>query len=149
MLNISELIKNAMMSKNEVKLRVYRAIKSEILNFKTAKNASEYNKQAEINLLKKMCKQRKDSIEQYSKANREDLVQNEQVELEIIESLLPSPKSLYEVELEFLSWWRSKKLQNEKFTKKHMGSAIKYLKDKFPYNEGKDISKLVKELIEE
>ena len=43
-----------------------------------------------ITVLDKMCKQRRESIEQYEKANRDDLAQQEAFELEIIKSYLPA-----------------------------------------------------------
>ena len=54
MINIDELIKTSMKSGNKVSLETYKLIKAKILEFKTQKNAPEYNEAAEISLLQKM-----------------------------------------------------------------------------------------------
>ena len=83
------LIKESMLAKNEVRTRTLRLIKAEFMKFETAKNATELNESAETNILKAMIKQRNQSIEQYTEANRFDLVEQEKLEIEIIESFLP------------------------------------------------------------
>lgn len=83
------LIKKAMLSKNQVELNVLRLIKTEFMKFETAKNAGELNDAAEINILKGMVKQRNQSIEEYTKAGRMDLVEKEKAEIEVIETFLP------------------------------------------------------------
>lgn len=83
------MIMEAMKSKDEIRLRVLRLIKTEFMKFETTKNASELNDSAEINILKAMIKQRNQSIEEYTKANRMDLVDSEKAEIEIIETFLP------------------------------------------------------------
>mgnify|MGYP003648267849 CR=1 FL=1 len=46
-----------------------------------------------LSVLDKMCKQRRESIEQFGKASRDDLIAIEQAELEIIQTYLPEPLS--------------------------------------------------------
>ena len=53
MMNIDLMILQAMKDKQQGKVKTYRAIKSEIQTFKTAKNAKPYDEAAEITLLKK------------------------------------------------------------------------------------------------
>ena len=71
-MNIDLMILQAMKDKQQGKVKTYRAIKSEIQTFKTAKNAKPYDEAAEITLLKKMIKQREDSIQQYTDAGRKN-----------------------------------------------------------------------------
>ena len=58
MIDIDKLISKAQKEHNNLELNVYRAIKAEIINFKTAKHAKLYDEKAEIKLLQKMVKQK-------------------------------------------------------------------------------------------
>ena len=151
MLEIDKMILSAMKDKNDVKLKVSRAIKAEILSFKTAKNAKKYDDLAEIDLLKKMCKQRKDSIQQYKEACREDLVQSESLELEELNKLLPKPVDASTIEFELTNYCilELKLLKNDevKIPKSKMGICIKHLKEMFPYEDGGRLSKIVKQYV--
>ena len=91
-------IKEAMKAKEQDKLRALRAIKSMILLAETEKGAGgELTTDAEMKLLTKAAKQRKDSLELYKEQNRDDLAEKEADELEVINSYLP--KQLSEEEL--------------------------------------------------
>lgn len=89
MMNIDLMILQAMKDKQQGKVKTYRAIKSEIQAFKTAKNAKPYDEIAEISLLKRMIKQREDSIQQYTDAGRKDLADLENIELIYLKELIP------------------------------------------------------------
>ena len=143
MLDINKLIAEAMKEHREVDLRVYRSLKSEILNYKTAKNAKPYDASAEMAILKKMAKQHEDSILQYSQASRDDLVQSEQVELDVIKSLLPSPVAASKVIRWCEDWITSQNFEGNKIPKKSMGVAIKTLQAQFPANNSKDLVQVV------
>lgn len=87
---IMDRLKEAMKAKDEVALRTLRAIKAAILLEKTSEGFSgDMTEQAEISLLQKMAKQRKESIAIFKEKGREDLAQNEQVELDFIQQFLP------------------------------------------------------------
>lgn len=157
MLNINELIKQALKSHNKTELLVYQAIKAEILNYKTAKNAKPYDETAEISILKKMVKQRKDSEKQYLEAGREDLATKEHNESEVIKKLLPEPVNESEIRSELynyglsVGWSRAAPMGKGirernliiQIPKKEMGNTIKYLKSKFPQADGKIIADIV------
>lgn len=158
MITIDELIKNAMKSHNKEELLVYQAIKTEIINYKTAKNAKPYDEAAEISILKKMAKQREDSEKQYLEAGREDLAVKEHNESEVIKKLLPEPVTQSEIMLVLWEWANSKGLlvqfnenpnnfSEPRIPKKEMGNAIKHIKSKFPQADGKMISEIVKEYL--
>ena len=71
-------LKAAMLAKDEAALRSLRAIKAAILLAKTAEGATgEMSSEAEIKLLQKMVKQRKDSLEIFQQQNRPELAQKE------------------------------------------------------------------------
>lgn len=158
MINIDELIKNAMKSHNKTELLVYQAIKTEIINYKTAKNAKPYVEASEISILKKMVKQREDSEKQYLEAGRKDLAAKEHDESEIIKKLLPKPATQSDIMLVLWEWANSKGLlvqfnenpnnfSEPRIPKKEMGNAIKYIKDILPQADGQLISNVVKEYL--
>ena len=91
-------IKVAMLAKEKDTLTALRAIKSAILLAETEKGAVEQlASDAEIKLLQKAAKQRKESAEVFASQNRPDLAEKELGELAIIERYLP--KQLSEEEL--------------------------------------------------
>lgn len=91
-------IKDAMRAKDADRLRALRAIKSMILLEETSgSNSGTLSADAEMKILMKAAKQRKDSLEVYVAQNRPDLAEKEQVELTIIEEFLP--KQLSDAEL--------------------------------------------------
>lgn len=93
-LTIENGIKDAMRAKDADRLRALRAIKSMILLEETSgSNTGEISADAEMKILMKAAKQRKDSLEVYIAQNRPDLADKEQVELTIIEEFLPEQLS--------------------------------------------------------
>lgn len=87
-------MKDAMKSKNEAALRGLRAIKAEIIKAKTEPGSNgEINEDAEVKLLQKLVKQRRDSLEIFTAQAREDLAKKEREEIEIIEKFLPQQLS--------------------------------------------------------
>lgn len=101
-MNLEEKImaemKEAMKAKDEALLRGLRAIKAEIIKAKTEPGANgQISAEAELKLLQKLVKQRKDSLEIYQQQNRTDLATKEQEEITVIEKFLPqqlSPEAL-------------------------------------------------------
>jgi len=95
---INNDIKTAMMAKDEAGLRAVRAIKSEIIKAKTEKGANGViSPEKEVQMLQKMVKQRRDSIAEFEKASRTDLIEKEKAEVAIIEKYLPAMMSEEEV----------------------------------------------------
>ena len=91
---VMEQMKEAMKSKNEAMLRGLRAIKAEIIKAKTEPGANGIvTEDAELKMLQKMMKSRKDSLEIYQQQNRSDLAQKEMEEIAIIEEFLPAQLS--------------------------------------------------------
>ena len=73
---VDQDIRQAMLDKNQAKLRGLRAIKAAILLAKTEKGGSkELSRDKEIAILQKMAKQRSDSISIFEQQNRQDLAQ--------------------------------------------------------------------------
>jgi hypothetical protein len=91
-------LKAAMLAREEATVRGLRAIKSAIILAKTEKGANgTLSPEKEVQILQKMVKQRKDSITEFQKANRTDLIAKEQEEIAVIEKYLPAMMSEEEV----------------------------------------------------
>src|SRR6195952_5672658 len=96
---IDQDIKQAMLGKQEARLRGLRAIKSALLLARTEKGASEdISEEIEIKVLQKLIKQRKESADIYKSQNREDLYKIEAEEMEVIEAFLPKQMERREIE---------------------------------------------------
>lgn len=155
MLNVDDLIKGSMKSRNQTELRAYKNLKAEIQAFKTAKNAKPYDEVAEIQLISKMCKKLEDGILDFSKAHRDDLVADYTSELEVLKKLLPEPVN----ESQICSFVEEYCLNNNfvgnteaqeniiQIPKKEMGKVIKVVKETYPQADGKLISSIVKKYV--
>lgn len=138
-------IKQAMLSKNQERLRALRAIKSLILLAETEKGVkAELDSAAEMAILTKAAKQRKDSLTIFQEQNRPDLVEKEQQELDVIAEYLPKQLSEDEVKAELLKVIAQVGAAGPQDMGKVMGAATKTLAGKA---DGKLISSLVKELL--
>ncbi|MFI4918489.1 MAG: GatB/YqeY domain-containing protein [Legionellales bacterium] len=90
-------VKDAMRAKNKALLTTLRLITSAIKQIEVDERI-EVEDDRLLVVLDKMTKQRKESITQFEKANRNDLVDQEQFELNIIANYLPEPLSNEEIE---------------------------------------------------
>lgn len=143
---INSDLKQAMLNKDEARLRAIRAIKSAILLSKTEKGAKELDHDLEIKLLQKLVKQRKDALEIYEKEKRDDLATKEREEIAVIERYLPeqiSTEALKSILMNIIQQTGAKTPQD---MGKVMGVASKQLAGKA---DGKTIFAVVKELLAE
>ncbi|WP_342645110.1 GatB/YqeY domain-containing protein [Mucilaginibacter sp. CSA2-8R] len=142
---INQDIKQAMLAKQEAKLRGLRAIKSALLLAKTEKGATEdINEETEIKVLQKLVKQRKESADIYEAQNRPDLYQIEKEEMEVIEAYLPKQMDKAEIEVFIKDVISRVGATSVKDMGKVMGTANKELAGKA---DGKTISEVVKQLL--
>jgi len=74
-----------------------RMVKAAMMNRQIEKG-SELNNDDMQKLLRSLVKQRRDSVEQYEKAGRQELVDKEKAEIEVIEAYLPQAASTEEIE---------------------------------------------------
>ena len=89
------------MAKDALRLASFRAMSAAFTNELVAKNKKPQDMLSDeeaIAVIARLAKQRKDSIEQFKKGGREDLVKEEQAELSILETYLPKMMSKAEVE---------------------------------------------------
>ena len=89
-------IKEAMKSKDKERLKTLRSISAAIKQIEVDERI-EVDDARFITILTKMAKQRRESIEQFQKANRQDLIDVEEAELKIINEFLPQPLTEDEV----------------------------------------------------
>ena len=94
---LEEEMKRAMKAREEVRLSAIRMLRSAIKN-KEIEIGHELSDDEVVRVVQTMCKQRKDSIEAFGKGGRQDLVDRESRELEILEGYLPPPVSEADIE---------------------------------------------------
>jgi uncharacterized protein YqeY len=142
---IDQDIKQAMLAKQAEKLRALRSVKAALLLAKTEKGASEeISEEAEIKVLQKLVKQRRESADIYQSQNRPDLYQIEKEELDVIESYLPKQMERDEIETYLKDLISRVGASSVKDMGKVMGAANKELAGKA---DGKTISEVVKQLL--
>lgn len=90
-------LKEAMKAKDKITLEALRAIKTAILNEKTAAGAKEMTEADELKLLTKLRKQRVESATIFREQNRLDLAEPEEAQIEVIERYLPAMMSEDEI----------------------------------------------------
>lgn len=155
-MNVDELIKNATLSRDKVTLNAYKNIKAEFQKFIYAQKLQrKLTPEIELRIIASYAKKLEDSIKQFSEAHRDDLVAEYTSELEVVKKLLPEPVNESEIYSELCQWQIKQASENNWpieldkpiIPKKEMGTAIKYLKSKFPTANGKIISEIVKKYI--
>ncbi|MBU8879440.1 GatB/YqeY domain-containing protein [Bacillus sp. FJAT-29790] len=93
---LNDDMKQAMRNKEKVKLTVIRMIKASIQN-EAIKLGAELTEEQELTVLSREVKQRKDSLHEFDKAGREDLVEKIRTELQYVELYMPEQLSEEEV----------------------------------------------------
>jgi len=141
---VTQIMKEAMRAKDKLRLEAVRAIKSELLLAKTSGGAGEMNEEAEIKILQKLVKQRRDSAEIYKQQGRADLADNELAQANIIEEFLPAQLSDDELEAALKEIVDSLGASSMKDMGKVMGAANAKLKGKA---DGKRIAEFVKKAL--
>ena len=99
---IDEDYKQSIKNKDKQKIDTLRLIRSAIkdkdISSRTSENKEGINDSEILSLLLNLIKQRNDSIEQFRKAKRDDLIKNEKSEIEVIKDYLPQQKTQEETE---------------------------------------------------
>lgn len=86
---INEDLKTAMKAGDKVRLQTIRSIRALILEFEKSGTGKEFSPEEELKLLTSAAKKRKDSIEQFRNAGRNELVEAEEKELAVLQEYLP------------------------------------------------------------
>lgn len=138
-------IKAAMLAKDAVRLRGLRAIKAAIQIARTEKGAADtITQDREIQILTKLVKQRKESIEIFEAQNRADLAITEKEEVAVIEEFLPAKLSDDEVKAVIQKIMKDTGANSAKDMGKVIGAANKELAGKA---DGRFIADTVKSLL--
>lgn len=122
---ITEDMKSAMRSKEKQRLLTIRSVLAGIKQ-REVDERIELDDTAVLAIIDKMCKQRRESISQFEKANRRDLVEQEESELIILQAYLPEPLSEDEITaliVEAMS-------ETGASSVKEMGKVMAYIKPK-------------------
>ncbi len=142
---ITDEIKNAMLSKDKDRLDALRAIKTALTLEMTNKGAgTQLSDDEEIKILQKLVKQRKESAEIYRSQGREDLAETEIKQAQIIEEFLPAQLDDNQIKSELQKIIEEIGATSAKDFGKVMGLATKKLAGRA---EGKKISEILKTLL--
>jgi uncharacterized protein len=141
---INEDIKTAMKSGDKLRLETIRSIRALILEFEKSGTGKELNQDEEIRIVNSAVKKRKDAIEQYQNAGREDLRVKEETELKILLEYLPKQLSQEEIEEEVRKLAAETGAHNKSDFPKLMPAVIKSLKGKA---DGKTIKTAVEKFL--
>lgn len=138
-------IKTAMLAREQEKLEAIRAVKAAILLEKAKESGTgAMDEAAELKILQKLVKQRKESAEVYKAGKREDLASKELFEASIIEKYLPAQMGAEEVEAKIKQIIADTGAASMKDMGKVMGLASKEFAGKA---DNKTISETVKRLL--
>ncbi len=142
---INNDIKEAMKAKDKVRLTTLRAIKSQLLLAATEKDAGGAGAdEANVKMLQKLVKQRKESAALYAEQNRNDLAEPELAEAAIIEKYLPTQLSEEELKPIIQAVIDKVGATGPQDMGKVMGASTKELAGKA---DGKTISTVVRQLL--
>lgn len=143
---LKEELKEAMKAKDSLKMGVIRNMLSSFTNELVASGKTPHDNiddDAAMGVIKRLVKQRKDSIEQFEKGGRPELAEDEKAELVILETYLPEMMSLEEIEKMALA----KKMEMGIEDKAKMGILIgAVMKDAAGKADGGDVKRVVERL---
>lgn len=138
-----EDLKNSMKEKNNLRKNVIQMVRAGILQIEKDKNI-ELDDQKILEVIAKECKKRKDSLSDYEKAGREDLINQIKQEIEILDEYLP--KQMSEEELTKILEEIVNKLGATSM--KDMGKVMKEAKETIGLAaDGKTINEVVKKIL--
>lgn len=140
---ISQDFKEALKAKDKIRVAVLRMLKTSIKN-KEVELRRELDEAEIMKAVTGQAKQRRDSIEQFTKGGREDLAKQEEAELAILESYLP--KQLGQAELEAAAADVIAELEAN--SPKDMGKVMKNLMSRYAGQiDGKAAGETVKKIL--
>ena len=147
-MNLTERInldlKASMKSGDKLRTETIRSIRALILEFEKSGSGKELNPEEEIKLLTGAAKKRKDSIEQFRNAGREDLAVKEEKELEILQEYLPQQLTRDEIKSEVVRIAKEVNAFSKEDFPKLMPLAMKALKGKA---DGKEVRSVVEDYL--
>ena len=143
---IKSQIKEAMMAKDSVRLEVLRGISAACTNELVAKGRTPQEKLSDeevIAVITRLSKQRKDSIDQFTKGGRTDLVAEESAQLAILQTFLPTMMTLEEIRPIAIAKKEALGVADKSSMGKLVGAVMSELKGKA---DGGDVKTVVESL---
>jgi uncharacterized protein YqeY len=141
---INQDLKTALKAKDKVRVTTLRSIRALILEHEKSGRDVQVTEEDEIRILTSAAKKRKESIEQYRQAGREDLAEAEEKELKIIEEYLPEQLSERELLEEIKKLADEVGAEGKKDFSKLMPQAVKKFKGRA---DGKTIKNAVEKVL--
>ena len=144
--NIREEIKKAMLEKDSLRLSVLRGLLSAFTNelvSKKRKPSEELSDEEAIQVIQRSAKQRKESIEQFRKGNREELAKKEEEELKILKEYMPEMMDKEKIREIILKKKEELGIEDKSKMGILMGAVMKELKGKA---EGGDVKEIIEEI---
>lgn len=148
MVDINKYIAEAMKSRETERLGTLKLIKTELV--KAEKSGVALDDTKELKILLKMIEQRKDAIEQYTKGGRQDLAEIEKKEIDVISEFIPEQPTEEEIEKyadEVITKIITQNDADWSLSMKDMGVVMGVVREKYPSANGKIVSKVLKERI--
>jgi len=135
-------LKEAMKKKDPIKVSTIRMLRAAIKNLSIEKRTESLEEADILQIISKQVRQHEDSIEQFIKGGRTDLVEKESRELEILKSYLPPPLSNAEI----VAIVKEAIAEVGAQTKRDMGKVMKVVMEKVRGRaDGKTVSQVVAE----
>lgn len=122
-------LKNAIKTSDTVRAETLKMLKSDIA-YEKGKTSKELTDEQLLEVVSRSAKRRRDSIKEFQKGNRQDLVDNETKELSIVEEYLPKQMSESEIEQHIVSKLASIGEVSSQNMGRIMGEIMKELKGK-------------------
>lgn len=144
---LADDLKAAMRAKDEVRLRTIRSLRAALMEKEIAGRSGgegSLTSEEELAVLQKQAKQRRDAIEQFKQAGREDLSSREEAELRIIEEYLPRQLSDAEIREIVQEVIQTSGAQSRADMGKVMGVAMQRLRGRA---EGRKVQQIAQELL--
>jgi uncharacterized protein len=126
---IDQDLKNAMKAGDTVRAGTLKMLKSDIA-YEKGKTGKELTEELIIEIVSRSAKRRRDSIKEFQKGNRQDLVDKEKIELAIVEEYLPKQMSEEEIDTHISEKLASLGALTQKDIGRVMGEIMKELKGK-------------------
>lgn len=144
---LAEDLKSAMRAKDEVRLRTIRSLRAALMEkeieLRKGGEAS-LSEEQELAVLQKQAKQRRDAIEQYEEAGRQDLSEKERDELDVIEEYLPRQLSDKEIRQVIQDVISSTGAESRADMGKVMGASMARLRGRA---EGRKVQQIAQDLL--
>lgn len=140
---LNEDMKTAMRAKDKETLSVVRMLKASLQN-EQIKLGEELNADQELTILAREMKQRRDSVAEFKKADRQDLVDKTQAEIEIVEKYMPKQLSEDEIKTIVSAAIAKVGASSMKNFGQVMGAVMPETKGKA---DGNEVNRIVKELL--